>query len=162
MHVILQLCHGGAQESVIRLVSLSFAVSSSFNEGTILSAWNLPVGLCICFEPWWRHQMETFFALLAFVWGIIRSPVNSPHKGQWLGALKCAWSNSWAKSGDAGDLRLSRPLWRHRNALGGLDTKAAGHQRFSNWFHQHHHFDNIKLWLNTTKLSSCSTVLVLH
>ena len=30
---------------------------------------------------WWHHQMETFSALLAIVWGIHRSPVNSPHKG---------------------------------------------------------------------------------
>ena len=41
-------------------------------------------------NSWWRHQMETFSALLAywpFVWGIHRSPVNSHHKGQWRGAL---------------------------------------------------------------------------
>ena len=36
---------------------------------------------------WWRHQMETFSALLAFVRGIHRSPVNSPHKSQWRGGL---------------------------------------------------------------------------
>ena len=35
----------------------------------------------------WRHQMETFSELLAFVRGIHRSPLNSPHKGQWRGAL---------------------------------------------------------------------------
>ena len=40
-----------------------------------------------CFMAWWRHQMETFSASLAFVRGIHRSPVNSPHKGQWRGAL---------------------------------------------------------------------------
>ena len=33
--------------------------------------------------PWWRHQMETFSALLALCEGIHRSPVDSPHKGQW-------------------------------------------------------------------------------
>ena len=47
--------------------------------------------------------------LAAFVRRIHRSPVNSPHKGQWLGALlfslNCAWTNSWANNGDAGDLR---------------------------------------------------------
>ena len=31
---------------------------------------------------WWRHQMETFSALLALCAGNHRSPVNSPHKGQ--------------------------------------------------------------------------------
>ena len=34
-----------------------------------------------------------------FVWGIHRSQVNSPHKGQWRGALMfpliCAWTNTW-------------------------------------------------------------------
>ena len=52
-------------------------------------------------------------ALLAFVRGIHRSPVNSPHKGRWLGALMfsliSAWNNSLANDGDAGDLRRHRP-----------------------------------------------------
>ena len=63
-------------------------------------------------RAWWRHQMEAFSALLAFVRGIHRSPVNSPHKGQWRGALMFsliwAWTNSWANNGDAGDLRHHR------------------------------------------------------
>ena len=57
-------------------------------------------------DPWWSHQMETFSA---FVRGIHRSPVNSPHKGQWRGALMfsliCAWINDWVNNGEAGDLR---------------------------------------------------------
>ena len=36
---------------------------------------------------WWRHQMEASSALLPFVRGINWSPVDSPHKGQWCGAL---------------------------------------------------------------------------
>ena len=60
-------------------------------------------------NTWWRHPMETFSALLAFVWGIHRSPVNSPHKGQWRGALMfsliCAWTNRWVNNRMAGDLR---------------------------------------------------------
>ena len=36
------------------------------------------------------------------------SPVNSPHKGQWRGALMfsliCAWTNGWINHRDAGDL----------------------------------------------------------
>ena len=54
-----------------------------------------------------------------FVWEIHRSPVNSPHKGQWCGALVfsviCAWTNGWVNNRDAGDLRLSRSLWRPCN-----------------------------------------------
>ena len=50
---------------------------------------------------WWRHQMETFSALLAICAG------NSPHKGQWHGALIfsliCAWINDWVSNGEAGD-----------------------------------------------------------
>ena len=39
---------------------------------------------------WWRNQMETFSALLAFCAG--NSPVNSPHKGKWRGAFRFLWS----------------------------------------------------------------------
>ena len=46
---------------------------------------------------------------LPFVWGIQWSPVNSPHKDQWRGALMfyliCAWTNNWVNNRDAGDLR---------------------------------------------------------
>ena len=51
---------------------------------------------------WWRHQMETFSALLAiFVREIHRSPVNVQHKGQWHGALMFSFIsariNGWVK-----------------------------------------------------------------
>ena len=58
---------------------------------------------------WWRHQMETFPRYWPYVRGIHRSPVNSPHKGQWRGALMfyliCAWINGWVNNREAGDLR---------------------------------------------------------
>ena len=68
---------------------------------------------------WWRHQMETCSASLAFVrgihwWlrGIHRSPVNSPHTDQWRGVLMfsliCAWTNGWVNNQNAGDLRRHR------------------------------------------------------
>ena len=44
--------------------------------------------------------------------GIHRSPVNSPHKGQWRGALIfsfiCAWINGWVNNRVAGNLRRHR------------------------------------------------------
>ena len=47
-----------------------------------------------------------------FVRGIHRPPVNSPHKGQWRGALMfsliCVWINSWINNREAGDSRLCR------------------------------------------------------
>ena len=61
---------------------------------------------------WWRHQMETFSALLALCAGNSPVPVNSPHKGQWRGALMfsliCARINDWVNNRDAGDLRRHR------------------------------------------------------
>ena len=58
---------------------------------------------------WWRHQMETFSALLALCAGNSPVPVNSPHKGQWRGVLMfsliCARINDWVNNREAGDLR---------------------------------------------------------
>ena len=63
--------------------------------------------------PWWCHQMETFPRNWPFVRGIHRSPVNSPHKGQWRRALMFSlisvWINDWVNSREAGDLRCYRP-----------------------------------------------------
>ena len=43
----------------------------------------------------------------SFVSGIHRSTVNSPHKGQWRGALMlsliCVWINSWVNNREAGE-----------------------------------------------------------
>ena len=56
----------------------------------------------------WKH----FPRYWPFVRGIHRSPVNSPHKGQWRGALMfssiCPWSNGWVNDGEAGDLKWHR------------------------------------------------------
>ena len=56
----------------------------------------------------WKH----FPRYWTFVRGIHRSPVNSPHKGQWREALMfsliCAWVNGWVNTREAGDLRQHR------------------------------------------------------
>ena len=56
----------------------------------------------------WKH----FLRYWPFVRGIHQSPGNSPHKGQWRGALMfsliCAWINSWVNNGEAGDLGRNR------------------------------------------------------
>ena len=53
----------------------------------------------------WKH----FPRYWPFVWGIHRSPVNSPHKGQWCGGLMfssiCTRINCWVNNGEAGDFR---------------------------------------------------------
>ena len=74
----------------------------------------------------WNH----FPRYWPFVRGIHRSPVNSPHKGQWRGALKvsliCPRKNGWVNNGEAGDLRRYRvhydvivmyPVHYHNNII---------------------------------------------
>ena len=54
-------------------------------------------------------KWKRFSRYWPFVRGIHRSPVNSQHKGQWLGALMfsliCVWINGWVNNREAGDLR---------------------------------------------------------
>ena len=53
----------------------------------------------------WKHFPRNW----PFVRGIHRSPVNSPHKGQWRGALMFSliyvWIKGWVNNREAGDLR---------------------------------------------------------
>ena len=56
----------------------------------------------------WKHFPRHW----SFVRGIHRSPVNSPHKGQWRGALmfslSCVGIKGWVNNRKAGDLRRYR------------------------------------------------------
>ena len=56
--------------------------------------------------------METFSELLAICAGNSPVPVNSPHKGQWRGALMfsliCTRIYGWVNNGEAGDFRRNR------------------------------------------------------
>ena len=58
--------------------------------------------------------METF-SYWPRVRGIHRPPVNSPHKGQWRGALMFSligvWNNTWVNNGVAGYLRRHRTYY---------------------------------------------------
>ena len=60
-------------------------------------------------STWWRHKMKHFPRNWLFVMGIHRSPLDSPHKGQWREAfmvsLMCAWTNVRANNRNAGNLR---------------------------------------------------------
>ena len=78
----------------------------------------------------WRHQMETFSALLALCAG------NS-HKSQWRGALMfsliCASINSWVNNREAGGLKRHRAhydvivMWERYQ----LCSDVNGHKRVS-------------------------------
>ena len=90
-------------------------------------------GSGLVLTSWWRHQMETFSVLLAFVRGIHRSPVNSPHKGQWRRSLMFLWSVPEQRMSKQSRRwwfeTSSRPLWRHCNE----QARSNDHQDF--WCH---------------------------
>ena len=66
-------------------------------------------------SPLWHDDVfkrKHFPRYWSFVRGIHRSLVNSPHKGEWRGAvmfsLICVWINGWVNNREAGDLRHYR------------------------------------------------------
>ena len=68
----------------------------------------------------WKHCPRYW----PFVWGIRRSPVNPPHKGQWCGTLMFslifAWINGWVSNLSKQSWGWlfetpSGPLWRNCN-----------------------------------------------
>ena len=74
----------------------------------------------------WKH----FPRYWPFVRGIHRSPVNSPHKGQWRGALMfsliCACTNGWANNREADE---SRRHCAHYDAI----VMDSGHGLMASW-----------------------------
>ena len=64
-----------------------------------------------------RHDDVTKWKYFPRYWPIVRGihrwPVNSPHKGQWRGALVfpliCTRINGWVNNGEAGDFIRHRP-----------------------------------------------------
>ena len=103
---------------------------------------------------WWRHQMETFFTLLAIVRGFHWSPVNSPHKGQWRGALMfsliCAWINVWVNNGEAGDVRRHRAHYDVIVMYFCIRTRLSGHLP---WFNEFCSFTKTRhLWNSRAEL----------
>ena len=73
-----------------------------------VALWLLPMDITHDDVIKWKHFPRNW----PFVRGIHRSPVNSPHKGQWRGALMfsliCVWINVWVNNRAAGDLRRYR------------------------------------------------------
>ena len=71
--------------------------------------------MCLCCDTVWHDDVNKWKHLPRHwpsVRGIHRSPVNSPHKGQWGGSLMFsliyAWINNWVNNRDAGDLTRHR------------------------------------------------------
>ena len=63
-------------------------------------------------NTWWRHQMETFDASLAFCagnWPVTGEiPARRPVTQSFGVSLICAWKSGWVNNRDAGDLRRHR------------------------------------------------------
>ena len=82
----------------------------------------------------WKH----FPRYWPFVRGIHQSPVNSPNKGKWRGALMFsmiyAWINGWVNNREVGD------LWHHRVHYD-ITVMAFYHDSF---VYMHHH---IAVWI---------------
>ena len=115
----------------------------------------------------WRYGMETlhddvikwkhFPRYWPFVRGIYLSPMNSPHKGQWRGALMssliCARINGWVNNNEAGDLR------RHRThydvilmfrIIGALSGRRWSHKETVTWGFDVFFINSMnKLWTNS-------------
>ena len=82
----------------------------------------------------WKH----FPRYWPFVQGIPRSPVNSPHKGQWRGALMlsliCVGINDWVNNRDAGDLRRDRAHYDVTLMPHYLLNHCSGNPPVTGWF----------------------------
>ena len=96
----------------------------------------------------WKY----FLPYWPFVRGIHRSTVNSPHKGQWGGALMlsliCTWINAWLNNGEAGDLRRRHDFFFHYNIWGCMCSTGPFQYRWLKGYiyspcHYHHHLGSI-------------------
>ena len=107
IHAGSDFCHQTTKETIFVVVddNCEFIAETKSYSAAALSP--IPV---VCTELHddvikWKH----FPRYWPFVRGIHRPPVNSPHKGQSLGALMfsliCACINGWGKNHKAGDLR---------------------------------------------------------
>ena len=88
--------------TIIKVTSSALWLKSSLGD--------LPI--CFPITLFWKIRIMTSIVKVncnwLFVRGIHRSPVNSPHKGQWRGALMFfiyARINGSVNNGEAGDLR---------------------------------------------------------
>ena len=81
----------------------------------------------------WKH----FPRYWPFVWGIHRSPANSPRKGQWRGALMfsliCVWINGWVNNGELRRYRAHYDV----TVMSGCTASVLSSYRFTQWLATH-------------------------
>ena len=117
LEIPLRLRHTRVMESNLRLLHccssnlFMFTTNNSVNVGIPL--WGNPSATGGFHDDVieWKHVPRYW----PFVRGIHRSPVNSPHKGKWRGALIfsfiCARINDWVNNCEAGDLKRHRAYY---------------------------------------------------
>ena len=122
------------------LLHFSFWIGMSCaheDESVVLFHW-------FVFKTWWRHQMETFSALLALLCGEFTGlrwipHTKASHAELWCFFI-CAWINAWVNNREASDLRRyrahydvtvmwSRLLWSRLLIVDKLLTRFEFHQR---------------------------------
>ena len=82
----------------------------------LLSKWHNCIELCFCLVTMITSSWKHFPRYWPFCAGIHRSQVNSPHKGEWRGALifdLCLKKRLSKQSRRRGVETPSRSLWRH-------------------------------------------------
>ena len=90
----------------------------------------------------WKH----FLHYWPFVRGIHRLPVNSPHKGQWRGALMfsliCSHAIGWVNNREAGDLRRYRA---HNDDIVMAPTQWSYHEEYREINNMNKYSENLEL-----------------
>ena len=81
----------------------------NFNGSWLMMLWLYP---CDNIFIMMTSSNGNIFRITGLCVGNLPVPVNSPHKGQWRGALMfsliCVWINGWVNNREAGDLRRHR------------------------------------------------------
>ena len=118
--------NGKIHEIYFSVTGYNLDVTHGIHQLTVRQCWSRYTVTCVNDDPillfylifvrslssWWRHQIETFSALLAICAG--NSPVDGefPAQGQWSGAsmifLICSWMDSWVNNVELGNLRRHR------------------------------------------------------
>ena len=105
-------------ENLVNVCIINVVISNIQRDTLRSNTAVMPISFChlkirICWDRFrsnsnymtWTH----FPWYWPFVWGSHWWPVNSPHKGQWRGALMfsfiCAWIKAWVNNLEASDLR---------------------------------------------------------
>ena len=106
----------------------AFVIDTVYTKWDFMRRYFIVILSCIYYVCFFNYMYQWFFMphddvikwklfprYWPFMRGIHRSPVNSPQKGQWRGALMfsliCAWINRWINNGEAGYLIRYRPRY---------------------------------------------------